>query len=487
MRRLFIGCYMRMTWNKLLSTKRTRELMGGRASRTGDLRDEFRRDYGRVVFSTPLRRLQDKAQVFPLEDHDAVRTRLTHTGEVSSIAQDIAQQICTKLWNEKKINYNQSKAIETIAMTCALLHDMGNPPFGHAGEDSIADWFKKHTNDEDFWEGIVGRGEKEDLSSDQLKNDFLEFEGNAQTIRLIAKLQLLNDMHGLNMTAGTVSAALKYVAGSHQLDSERQQFKKHGYFASESEIVAKVRKITGTGSNSAPLRNPITFIVEAADDLAYASVDLEDAIRKKVIAWDELKEGLISEAAGLGVKPKMKELLAEAKKLIDGYAELPMSPWDRAEGYAIMFRTRLIATGAGAAVDVFHENYNPIMEGKMDKALLDQHEAGKLVKAAKSFAAKQIYPHTSRLELLGRNVIHQLMDFFWAELKACPKMETIKPSTFRSKAIKLISSNYRHIYESQKSQGKLPARYMEFQLITDYISGMTDSFACSLHRKIFNG
>src|ERR1019366_2135915 len=134
-----------MDWTKLLSTKRARELMGGKPSvrASNDERSEFERDYDRAVFSTPVKRLQDKAQVFPLEPHDAVRTRLTHSLEVSAVARGLAISLGKWLLEKSCIEPGRERQIEAIAGTCGLIHDLGNPPFGHAGEDAIRDWFKK--------------------------------------------------------------------------------------------------------------------------------------------------------------------------------------------------------------------------------------------------------------------------------------------------------------------------------------------------------
>jgi dGTPase len=487
-------------WRTLLNPSRTRQLEGGKPSRTADFRDQFRRDYGRIVFSTPFRRLQDKAQVFPLEAHDSVRTRLTHTHEVASISQDIAQRVTHLLMEHQKyhdhLSFDESKAIESVACSCALLHDMGNPPFGHAGEESISEWFTTHSQDFDFWKGIEGRGEHDPLSTNQLRNDFLKFEGNAQTIRIVTRLQLLNDPHGLNLTAGTVSAALKYVGGSHQIDKTRHQFSKHGYFASEAPLVEKIRNATGTGTNESPLRNPIALMVEAADDLAYSTVDIEDAVRKRVVNWEQVRNGVIAEASQFDAEQKpaesaenlAQELLDKAEELIDRDCEFNLSPWEKAEAYSIMFRTLLIGSGTTQVVQSFIANYERIMESGIDSSLLSLGVTGAVVGACKTFAAKDIYPKTSGLELLGRNVIHDLMNFFWHEVKDCPDtIDDIKPSSFRAKAIKMTSTNYRRIYELVRRDGKIPPRYLEFQFITDYICGMTDSFACSLHRSIFNG
>ena len=200
-----------MEWKKLLSEKRISELLEDKdASESPDERTNHGRDYDRAIFSTPVRRLQDKTQVFPLDPNDSVRTRLTHSLEVSNVARNIARAIGNWLEKEKKIDSEQKDSIEIIAATCGLIHDLGNPPFGHSGEEAIQDWFRN--KDEELFEFT------KDLDNGELlRKDFWEFEGNAQTVRLISKLQVLTDFYGLNFTCATMSAACKYIASSDKI------------------------------------------------------------------------------------------------------------------------------------------------------------------------------------------------------------------------------------------------------------------------------
>src|SRR3954464_14981205 len=183
---------MAMNWTKLLNADRRRQ-----TTSPGDHRIQFERDFDRAVFSNPVKRLQDKAQVFPLEPHDSVRTRLTHSLEVSSVARGLGRKVCKDfLLPARILKDGQDRQIEAIAATCGLIHDLGNPPFGHSGEDAIQEWFKKNFKDGGLRKLLGNR--------DELVNDFLLFEGNAQTLRIVAKLQVLADFHGLNLTFGTL-------------------------------------------------------------------------------------------------------------------------------------------------------------------------------------------------------------------------------------------------------------------------------------------
>ena len=267
---------MRMNWPDLLNHSRRRQ-----TTSPADPRIEFERDFDRSVFSTPVKRLQDKAQVFPLEEHDAVRTRLTHSLEVSSVARGLAARGAKWLLEQGEISPGMDRSIEAIAATCGLIHDLGNPPFGHAGEDAIRAWFRRPEREKCL---------RTLLEGEQQIQDFLKFEGNAQSLRLVATLQILADYNGLNLTFGTLSALRKYVAKSDEADktATNRACRKPGYFASEEDIVEQIRDATGTGN----ARHPICFLVEAADDIVYLAADVEDAIKKSVLSWDQVEEQL---------------------------------------------------------------------------------------------------------------------------------------------------------------------------------------------------
>lgn len=224
-----------------------------------------------MVFSTPVRRLQDKTHVFPLEQHDAVRTRLTHSLEVSSVARDLSQAAVRRLG--KWIPQEFAPAISTIAATCALLHDVGNPPFGHAGERAIQDWFAGKLAEDTRFAGTLVEKNGNDLTYLPAAQDFIQFDGNAQMVRLVGRLQVLSDDNGLNLTFATLSAACKYVVSACDTCPEKHDRSKPGFFETERELIERVQEETGTGV----ARNPITYLVEAADDIVNVCIDLRTA------------------------------------------------------------------------------------------------------------------------------------------------------------------------------------------------------------------
>src|ERR1700685_3189873 len=280
------GLSQKLKWEQLLTPTRMRELRGGEPSVRvqGESRSEFERDYGRTVYSTPFRRLRDKAQVFPLEPNDSVRTRLLHSLEVSSVAEDIASQVVKEvIRSDAGLSDDQLRDIPLIAATCGLIHDIGNPPFGHAGELAISTWFEQRFGaDQEFLSQLEGKHSR-------FVQDFWVFEGNAQATRIISNVELLVHDYGLNFTAGTQAAAGKYIAGSDEINGKSgHEFSKPGFFASEAEIFRLAREATGTVG----CRHPITYIVEAADDIVYCSVDLEDGIRRGALIWNEVESKL---------------------------------------------------------------------------------------------------------------------------------------------------------------------------------------------------
>jgi dGTPase len=463
---------MSMTWEKLLNASRPRQ-----TTLPKDLREQFERDYGRAIFSTPVKRLQDKAQVFPLEPHDAVRTRLTHSLEVSSVARGLATEVAKRLLAEERIDSGMDRHIEAIAAVCGIIHDIGNPPFGHSGEDAIREWFRDEIGEEDLRHRFGGE--------EQLVQDFLQFEGNAQTLRLVAKLQILADDNGLNLTFGTLSAACKYVAPSHQLAKDGDQArKKPGYFASENDLISRVREETGTGES----RNPITYLVEAADDIVYSVADIEDGIKKRILSWCDLKAELESGAKDLRAQSVIDRVLETKETILRaGRPEVPKNLPDDVHGTA--FRTAAIGALVPDAVTTFFKHYDEIMGGQFKSDLVSNGETAEFVKACKQVGRSRIYNthQTLKLELMGRKIISDLLNLFWRGAESL-STDGSSGKGFDGKLGALLSESYKRVFrDTLAAGGPLPHDYHRFQLVTDYICGMTDTFARTLHKELTNG
>src|SRR6267154_477349 len=464
----------RLKWQNLLCQERTRELLGGPASRKAEKeeRTEFERDYGRTIYSAPFRRLKQKAQVFPLEKSDYVRTRLIHSQEVSSVAEDLAFQVIRKI-KDKGMKKQERAAIPVVAATCGLIHDLGNPPFGHAGEQAISTWFEdKVTNNACFLQDLTA----------QQRQDFLKFEGNAHTFRIVSHLWLLSDHYGLNYTSGTLSALRKYLAPSDKAGKGGHAYSKPGYFCSEREVIEKVVAKTETLDS----RHPIAFLVEAADDMVYSVVDLEDGIKRKVLEWEDLSRFLKRKSDDC--KPYQRAI-ARTKEQINAR---DFSGSAKGEAMAQAFRIHAISEIAIAVKEVFSKRYEAIMNGSYDNELLTDNAstAKSLVEACKEFARNHLYSSSEilKLEVRGRRVIHDLMDLFWEAVKDVDRRSLpVGTKKYPGKLYNLISDNYRRVFEKRLNDELEHPIYCKMQLVTDYIAGMTDPFACQLHRDLTNG
>jgi dGTPase len=454
-----------MEWNKLLNSSRPRPSTGG------DSRVEFERDHDRAIFSTPVKRLQDKAQVFPLETHDAIRNRLTHSLEVSAVSRGLAIFVCKFLLEKREITQGKEREIEAIASTCGLIHDLGNPPFGHAGEYAIQEWFAKFGESE--LQVLLGKN--------QLVQDFLKFEGNAQTLRIVSKLQILADFNGLNLTLGTLSAAMKYTADSVEADEHHEDHgkMKPGFFASETSLIERVREETGIGG----ARNPITFLVEAADDIVYSVADVEDGIKKGVVRWIDVRKALHDTASS-----DLDEVLKRMERIL-AVSEADFSNFpDDILGSA--FRTAAIWVLVEDASTVFKKQYDSLMAGTYISELLMDGERKHLAKALTDIGKARIYrtPSNLKLELMGRKIIQDLMSLFWEGAQTLQTDPMIKTRKFPGKIQALFSENYLSVFrESMKNCCDIPEPYHRLQLVTDYVCGMTDSFAKRLHAELNNG
>jgi len=459
-----------MDWKNLLNPNRRRQ-----SRLPDDHRAQFERDYDRSIFSTPVKRLQDKAQVFPLEPNDAVRTRLTHSLEVAAVARGLGTSVAAWLADNDEIQIDQQRSVEAIAATCGLIHDLGNPPFGHAGEDAIREWFNDRNT-------IV----KKALPDEQQQMDFFRFEGNAQTLRLVAKLQILADFYGLNLTYGTLSAALKYTAPSNQMPNGRQSHKKPGYFTSEADLVKKVQELTGTGE----ARNPITFLVEAADDMVYSVADIEDAIKKGLFKWVDLQERFdhFLKIGDHDAEDAIKTIL-DRKHSILGNPETSNEREMADDIHGSAFRTAAIGYMAPVVVDVFKANYTPIMKGQYDRELVGEQSLKPVMDVFKTIGKEWVYPNKStvKLELMGRKVIADLMTFFWEGAEKMPLKGKPIAKNFDGRICALLSQNYRDVFQESCSSSGLPEPYHRYQLVTDYVCGMTDTFATQLHSELMNG
>lgn len=469
-----------MEWRQLLSTKRSRgtSLKRGAGS---DLRSEFEKDYQRIIGSASFRRLQDKTQVFPLDKSDFIRTRLTHSLEVSSFAKSLGQNIGENILafhRDAGFTPRMKEDICNILQCAGLIHDIGNPPFGHFGEVEIREWFERELSVRKF------RGKPiADLLSEQMKQDLYHFEGNAQALRLVTKLHFLVDDNGMNLTYALLGTMIKYPVSSLEANKRSPDIKdkKMGYYYADREIFEDIQRETGTNGK----RHPLTFILEAADDIAYKTADIEDAFVKGFISYNRLLEELkelqmLYRQDGAGAfypADRLEEIYLTGKdRHVDNPEEFAIKNWIvRVQGFLL-----------NCATYGFTSNYGAIMGGTYKHDLFYHTFAEKLMDLLGDFAFREVFTSDAiyRMEVSESAMIDYLMDKF---VSAAVKYDdsTQKLGTIESRMIWFISDNYKNAYHRQ-ARGKPEAEklYLRLLLVTDYICGMTDSYAKRLYQEL---
>ena len=464
-----------MEWKKLLCDERIRSF---RRQSAADLRTEFEKDYHRIIGSASFRRLQDKTQVFPLDRSDFVRIRLTHSLEVSSLAKSLGQNIGQKIQMEIRDDsfLPEHKAAVCDILQCAgLLHDIGNPPFGHFGEAAIQDWFRKNLKELEF----KGKPLTE-LLSDQMIRDFYHFEGNTQAFRVVTRLHFLVDEHGMNLTKALLGTIIKYPASSVEIDKESGDIrtKKMGYFFADRENFWDVQEATGTNGR----RHPLAFLLEAADDIAYRTADIEDAVKKGCISYETLFRELTGYRAkeqGDAYKRVVSWLEDKYNKALEkGYAD----PGQYAvQNWIISAQGQMIA----GVTDSFVRHYGEIMEGTYGQDLASASSMGLLMEALGDIAYRYAFQTRPilQLEIGAQRIFEFLLERF---VDAVLPYDTELPMTqVQEKLVALISENYRRIYKlCSQGKGEEEKLYLRLLLVTDYICGMTDSYARDMYQEL---
>lgn len=466
-----------MEWSRLLSDERIRPVRA--RSGSGDLRTEYEKDYHRIIGSASFRRLQDKTQVFPLDKSDFIRTRLTHSLEVSSFGKSLGQNISQKILQEVKdpdFKPEYQGYICDILQCAGLLHDIGNPPFGHFGETVIREWFRAHMGSL----SLQGRPLTE-LLTEQMQADFYEFEGNTQALRLVTKLHYLVDEHGMNLTQALLGTIIKYPVSSLEIDrcSGDIRTKKMGYYYAEQELFEQIQRTLGTEG----CRHPLAFVLEAADDIAYRTADVEDAFKKGCITYQQLVE----ELRVCGEKRQAGE---EYGKLVDALVDRYKKGQERKvsdpEAYAVQnWIVRVQGKLLACATDNFADNYQAIMAGTYKRELLAEGDCALMAEILGdiayryAFVSEPIY----KLEIAAETIMDFLLKRF---VDAAIIYDSELPMTaVQTKLMTLVSDNYKAIYQYY-SKDKNPEEklYLRLLLVTDSICGMTDSYAKRLYQEL---
>ena len=470
-----------MKWEQLLSTQRSRGSSGkNRYVRNTDLRSEFEKDYHRIIGSASFRRLQDKTQVFPLDKSDFIRTRLTHSLEVSSFAKSLGQNIGENILVYKKdpdFTPRMKEDICSILQCAGLIHDIGNPPFGHFGETAIREWFERNLPKLTFNGQPIT-----DILTPQMREDLYHFEGNAQALRLVTKLHFLVDEQGMNLTYALLNTIVKYPVASDKINKRSGDIKdkKMGYYYADEELFEEIQKATGTNGS----RHPLTFILEAADDIAYKTADIEDAFVKGFLSYHKLLEELTElqrkYAQGENAfKPadKLEELYLRGKeKQVEDPEEYAIKNWIvRVQGFLI-----------NCATFGFTSNYTAIMQGTYKHDLFYHTFAEKLMDLLGDLAYREVFTSDAiyRMEVAEAAMIDFLMEKFVTAV-IYYDVPGQKLDSIDQRMVSFISSNYKKAYHYH-SRGKTEAEklYLRLLLVTDYICGMTDSYAKRLYQEL---
>lgn len=434
-----------MNWDKLISDKRFGLEEYHNPKRQN--RSDFQRDFDRMIFSSPFRRLQNKTQVFPLPGSIFVHNRLTHSLEVSSVGRSMANEISDRLMM-KYSNYDWAyklNQIGDIVATACLCHDLGNPPFGHSGEKAISTYFSE------------GNGQylQQHLTPDQW-TDLVNFEGNANSFRLLTHQFNGRRPGGFAMTYSVLASIVKYPFNSSHAGTKG----KFGFFTSEFENYIKIANELGIISLSEDksifYRHPLVYVVEAADDICYQIMDIEDAHKLKILSTHEVIELFVSY-----FDDEQKEHIYETMTRVE----------DPNEKIAYL-RSKIIGALVNACADVFVENEAKILEGKMQGSLIDNIplRLNTGYKKCSDTAWNKIYHSQDvvEIELAGNQIITYLLDRLLDAV--------INPNKNSSQ---LLLYKVPLQYETNA-----PTLFEKIQSVLDHISAMTDVYALDLFRKL---
>ena len=431
-----------MLWSQLITTIRFGQEDWHHPAH--DSRSEFQRDFDRLIFSAPFRRMQNKTQVFPLPGSVFVHNRLTHSLEVSCVGRSLGHNVSIELTKRHPEYASELESLESIVSAACLAHDMGNPPFGHSGEKAIDTYFSE------------GEGKRfRDILNDEQWADCIHFEGNANAFRILTHQFKGRRAGGFVLTYPTIASVVKYPFTALRSPNKKGKF---GFFSSDKASWLRIADKLGipATADDVYVRYPLVWLVEAADDICYQVMDIEDAHKLKILTFDEVKDLLL---------PFFTD---ERKQSIENTLERVT---DRNEQVAYL-RSCVVGTLVDACVQVFVNNEQQILEGSLtgslmkhtDKRVADAYGHCSDVSVEKIYRAQEVLD----IELAGYKIIYMLME------------ELIRAAFEPDKAYS------RQLLQRIPQQYDIYAEdpYLKLQAMTDYVSGMTDVYALDLYRKI---
>jgi len=410
-------------------------------------RTQFQRDYDRIIFSSPFRRMQNKTQVFPLPQHIFVHNRLTHSLEVASVGRSLGNLFAEKLVAENQGNPLVSE-IGTIVSTPCLAHDLGNPPFGHSGEAAISNFFEKG----------AGNEFKSHLSAGEWK-DFTHFDGNANAFRILTHQFNGKRPGGFALTYSTLASIVKY-----PFESVLAKKPKFGFFQSEKEdykrIANQLEIESKPGIPESFCRHPLVYLVEAADDICYQIMDLEDAFKLGILSYSETKNLYLGFYDTESDKKQIENINATLTRVTDKNEQISY------------LRAGVIGKLIYECIGIFTENQEHILAGDFGGSLIGslKNTQAEAMNTVKEISYSQVYNHRSvvEIEIAGYKIIGTLLEEFVGAIMN-PK------DLYSRKILSLLPEQYKTNSDPV---------YLKIQSIVDFVSGMTDVFALDLYRKI---
>jgi dGTPase len=448
-----------MNWTNIVSTQRT-----GEESANAYLRTQFERDFDRLIFSSGFRRLQNKTQVFPLPGATFVHNRLTHSLEVASVGRSLGKLAGntiadTNALDDDMNNFYRYELSSVIAAAC-LAHDIGNPAFGHSGEKAISNYFKENAET-----NIDGQPLKNFFSETEW-SDLTNFEGNANALRVLTHHFAGKTSGGMRLTYTTLAAILKYPCESIASKKGIKHRSKYGFFQTEKTLVKNIcQSLNMICESETPLiykRHPFVYLTEAADDICYSIIDMEDAQRLKIISAET------AEKYFLNVLEELGEGFVKLDRINNTLAEI----YDRNERIAYL-RANCINVLTQQTAKVFAVESKNILNGSFNGSLIDHlYAQTESLNAIEKISVAEIYNHETviEIELAGYNVMSDLLKLFIpAALKQQAKGRD-------EKILRLIPKQF--------SVATAPTAYEKAIAVLDYVSGMTDLYATELYKKV---
>lgn len=446
---------MSMTWERLLNPER----LGRRPRKDEAGRSPFLSDYDKIVFSGAFRRLAKKTQVHPLASNDHIHNRLTHSLEVACVGRSLGFKVGEILSERQLLPCNISpNDIASIVQSTCMAHDIGNPPFGHTGEEAFKSWFDSRGSD--YLNNLTP----------QEKHDLCNFEGNAQGLRVLTTVENHLNEGGLRLTYATLGAFIKYPWTSIG-STPGANIKKYGVMSSELEIFHEIADAVGLikKEDNKYCRHPLVHLMEAADDFCYAIIDLEDALEMGILTWQEVYDIIYP------VLPKdaLKTIDADLEKVNES-RKIPL------------IRGAVIGKYVEAAADAFIDNLDNYMNGD-DTSLIKycSPEVRTSIEKSKEIATSKIFNHRRKIELeIGSyNVIATLLEVMCSS--AIDWARHGDKMSYRSKRVmELIGTN---TFDPKIKPGKVDnCEYLVLRRVIDFISGMTDNYATFLAKQ-FSG